>query len=90
MTDGSISPRNVFLRLRFVMVTKFVMITSSLGIIISERKTANTMFFPANSRRENAKAAMMMTTSMAAVVTAVKRIVFRKYRPSGTAVNASA
>ena len=36
----------VFRRFRFVIVTKFVMTTSSAGIIIRERKSVKTRFFP--------------------------------------------
>ena len=74
----------------FVMVWKFVMTTSSLGIIISARKNVNTRSLPRNSSREKAKAASTVTTSITPVVTSVKITVLRKYLPSGTAVKASA
>ena len=63
---------------RSVMVTKLVMTTSSLGIIISERNAVKSRSLPGKSRRENANAASTMTTSMSAVVTAVKMTVFMK------------
>ena len=71
------------------MVTKLVMITSSLGIIISARKHVKAICLPWKFSRAKAKAASVMTASIMAVVAAVKITVFRKYRPSGTAVKAS-
>ena len=82
------SPINVFRILRSVTVTKFVMMTSSLGIIISERNKRNTRFFPRNSSRAKANAARVITTSIRAVVATVKMRVFKKYLPRGTAEKA--
>ena len=81
---------NVFLSPQSVMVTKLVIITSSLGIIISESSSVNAMRLPRNSSRANANAASVITISISVVVTTVKSSVFMKYRASGTAVNASA
>ena len=81
---------NVFLSPQSVMVTKLVIITSSLGIIISESSSVNAMRLPRNSSRANANAASVITISISAVVTTVKSSVFMKYRASGTAVKASA
>ena len=89
MTEGRISPWNVFRIPKLVMVTKFVMITSSLGIIISDRNRRNAIFLPRNSSLANAKAARVITTTMMAVVRTVNTIVFTKYRPRGTDVKAS-
>ena len=89
VTDGRISPRNVLRSPSSVTVTKLVMMTSSLGIIISDRNAANRMFRPRNSSRAKANAENTMTISISAVVANVKINVFRKYRASGTAVKAS-
>ena len=53
---------------RLVIVTKLVIMTSSFGIIIRERKSVKVRFFPVNFRRAKANAASVMTMSMAAVV----------------------
>ena len=90
MTDGRIRPAKVLRRLRFVIVTKLVMITSSFGIIISDRKTVNSRSLPRNWSLANAKAASVTTTIMTTVVMTVKTSVFSRYRPSGTVVKASA
>ena len=71
------------------MLVKFVMITSSVGIIISAKKPRNTAFLPRKLSLAKANAAGMTTTSISAVVTTVKIIVLRKYLASGTALNAS-
>ena len=76
-------------RSRSVMVTKLVITTSSLGIIIRERKSTNASFFPRNSSLAKAKAASVTTTSIMAVVPRVNTTVFRKYCPRGTVVKAS-
>ena len=60
------------------MVWKFVMTTSSPGIIISARKSVKTRSLPRNSRREKAKAASTVTISISAVVRTVKIAVLRK------------
>ena len=60
---------------RFVIVTKLVMITSSLGIIIRERNSTNSTFFPRKSSLAKAKAASVITASINAVVTTVKIVV---------------
>ena len=78
MTEGRIRPVKVLRRPQLVMVTKFVMMTSSFGIIISARNSAKTTFFPGKSRRAKAKAAKRITTSMMAVVARVKIRVFVK------------
>jgi hypothetical protein len=72
------------------MVTKFVITTSSFGIIIRARKKAKRRFFPLKLNLEKAKAASMITTIISAVVTNVKIRVLRKYFASGTALKASA
>ncbi len=74
---------------RLVMVTKFVMITSSLGIIIRDRNRTKARFFPLNSSLAKAKAASMITSSITAVVISVKIRVLARYFPKGTAVKAS-
>ena len=61
-----------------VMVTKLVMMTSSLGIIISARKHVKANCLPRKFSRAKANAASVMTTSMMAVVATVKITVFRK------------
>ena len=76
-------------RFQSVMVTKFVMTTSSVGIIIRARKKVKSRSFPRNCSRAKAKAASVMTKSMIAVVATVKMRVLRKYFASGTAVKAS-
>ncbi len=63
---------------RLVMVTKFVMITSSLGIIIRDRNRRKAPFRPRNSSLAKAKAARVITTIMTAVVSRVKMTVFTK------------
>ena len=65
-------------RPRVFTVTKFVMITSSLGIIIRERNRAKSTFRPRNFSRAKAKAASTMTTIMEAVVITVKISVFSR------------
>ena len=70
-------------------MTKLVIITSSLGIIISDKNAANAIFLPRKLSRANANAASVTTISISAVVATVKISVFAKYLPSGTAVNAS-
>ena len=70
------------------MVTKFVMITSSFGIIINERNIANTMSFPLKSSLAKANADKMTTIIIIKVVTTVNMKVLKKYFASGTAVNA--
>ena len=47
-------PGKLLRRSRLVMVTKLVMTTSSLGIIIMDKKRANSRFLPRNSRRAKA------------------------------------
>ena len=74
---------------RFVIVVKFVITTSSLGIIIKAKNSENTRFFPGKFIRAKAYAASIVTTSMIAVVITVKISVLRKYFASGTAVKAS-
>ena len=66
------------------MVTKFVMTTSSVGIIIKERNRVKIRSRPGNRSREKAKAASTVTTSISPVVTTVKIRVFKKYLASGT------
>ena len=78
----------MFLISKFVIVTKFVMITSSFGIIIRERKRENKRSFPLKSSLAKANAESTTTTSIMPVVTTVKTIVLKKYFASGTAVNA--
>ena len=90
MTEGRISPVKVLRSPRLVIVAKFVITTSSFGIIISERSRVNTRFLPLNSRRANAKAAGITIMSMRAVVTTVKIIVLMKYLARGTAEKACA
>ena len=58
-------------------------------IIIRERINRKAMFFPLNSSLAKANAARVMITSIITVVITVKRKVFNRYLPSGTAVNAS-
>ena len=70
------------------MVTKLVITTSSVGIIISARKPVNTRFFPRKFSRAKAKAASTVTKSISAVVPKVNRMVLRKYPPRGTAEKA--
>ena len=60
------------------MVTKLVMMTSSLGIIISARKHVKAICLPRKFSRAKANAASVMTTSMMAVVATVNTSVFRK------------
>ena len=72
----------------FVMVTKFVMITNSLGIIIRERNIEKTMTFPLKSNHAKAKAENMTTIIIRPVVITVNIRVFRKYLARGTAVKA--
>ena len=72
------------------MVTKFVMITSSLGIIIRERNKVKAIFFPLNSNLAKAKAARVITATIMRVVITVKISVLRRYCPKGTVVKASA
>ena len=52
--DGKISPGKVLRRSQLVMVTKLVMTTSSVGIIIIERNSPNKRSLPA--KRSRAKA----------------------------------
>ena len=66
------------------MVTKLVMTTSSVGIIIRDRKAVKIRSRPRNRSREKAKAASTVTKSIRAVVITVNTRVFRKYRPKGT------
>ena len=61
----------VLRRSKFVMVVKFVMTTSSLGIIIRDKNNVKIRSFPAKFNLANAKAARVMTTSIMAVVAAV-------------------
>ena len=61
-----------------VMVAKLVITTSSLGIIIRERKSVKITFFPLNSSRAKAKAAKVMTTTISAVVMTEKITVFTR------------
>ena len=82
------SPKNVFLKSIFVIVTKFVMITSSFGIIISAKKRVKARFLPLKSRRAKANAASTITMSVMSVVASVKISVLSKYFARGTAVNA--
>ncbi len=65
-------------RFQLVMVTKFVMTTSSVGIIMSARKKLKSRFLPLKSSRAKAKAAKMITSSISAVVATVKMRVLRK------------
>ena len=78
MIEGRIRPEKVLRIFRFVIVTKFVMMTSSFGIIIRERKSVKVRFFPVNFRRAKANAASVMTRSIAAVVTTVKNTVLAR------------
>ena len=89
MIEGRISPAKVLRISRFVIVTKLVMITSSLGIIIRERNRVNIRFLPGKDSLAKAKAANVITITMIPVVTIVKNRVFPRYRASGTEVNAS-
>ena len=73
----------------FVIVTKFVITTSSLGSIISERNSVKAMFFPLKFSLAKANAASVITASISAVVTTVNISVLRKYFASGTSVKAS-
>ena len=82
-------PTKVLRSPALVMVTKLVMTTSSLGIIISDKNSVNTRSFPRNSSRAKAKAASTVTTSISPVVSSVNTTVLAKYRASGTAVKAS-
>ena len=72
-----------------VMVTKFVMTTSSPGIIMRDRNRVKTRSLPGKSSRAKAKAASTVTMSITAVVARVKITVFRKYFARGTAWKAS-
>ena len=74
---------------QLVMVWKLVMTTSSLGIIMRERKRVKRRFFPRNSSRAKANAAGTITSIISAVVAKVKMMVLVKYRASGTRVKAS-
>ena len=89
MTDGSIRPVNVLRSPRSVIVTKFVITTSSLGSIISARNIVKTMSLPLKFSLAKANAARVITTIMSAVVAIVNITVLRKYLASGTAVKAS-
>ena len=71
------------------MVTKLVMTTSSLGIIIRDRNRVKARSRPRKFSRAKAKAASTVTTSIIAVVATVKTMVLRKYPPRGTWVKAS-
>ena len=51
----------VLRRSRFVMVVKFVMTTSSLGIIIRDKNNVKIRSFPAKFNLAKAKAARVMT-----------------------------
>ena len=82
------SPRKVLRRFMFVMVTKFVMMTSSFGIIMSARNPMKRSDLPLKSSLANAYAAKTITSIMRAVVMSVKINVLRKYLASGTCVNA--
>ena len=66
------------------MVTEFVMMTSSFGIIISARNSAKTTFFPGKSRRAKAKAAkdvvMDVDTTIIMTKDAVADIVIKRYK----------
>ena len=84
MTEGRISPVKLFLRSQLVTVAKLVITTSSAGIIIIDKNSVNTRFFPFHSSRAKAYAASVLTATISAVVTTVKS----RYLPSGTAVNA--
>ena len=64
-------PVKVLRRPRLVMVTKLVIMTSSLGIIISDRNTTNAAFLPRKFSRAKANAASIVTISIRAVVTSV-------------------
>ena len=79
----------VLRRFRSVMVTKLVMTTSSVGIIIRDRNRANTRSLPLKFSRAKPYAASTVTMSIRPVVTTVKTMVLRKYPPSGTCVKAS-
>ena len=72
-----------------MIVTKFVITTSSFGIIIRDKNSVNAIFLPLNSRRAKAKAASIVTASMMAVVAMAKNAVFARYFARGTLVNAS-
>ena len=65
-----------------------MIITSSFGIIIKERKAVKVKFLPLKSKRANAYAASTTTINIKAVVTTVKIKVFKKYLAKGTAVKA--
>ena len=71
------------------MVTKLVMTTSSVGIIIRDRNSANTRSLPLKFSRAKPYAASTVTMSIRPVVMTVKTMVLRKYPPSGTCVKAS-
>ena len=79
----------VLRRSRFVIVVKFVMTTSSFGIIIRDKNNVKIRSFPAKFNLANAKAARVMTTNIMAVVTTVKNKVFQRYLPRETVVKAS-
>ena len=70
---------------RLVMVTKLVMTTSSLGIIIRARNNVNIRSLPRKFSRAKAKAASTVTASIRAVVARVKITVLAKYLARGTA-----
>ena len=89
MTEGRIRPRKLLRRSILVTVTKFVMTTSSVGIIIKDRNRVKARSLPGKFNRAKAKAARMVTKSIRAVVARVKITVFRKYWPRGTAEKAS-
>ncbi len=86
--EGSMSPAKVFLIPQFVMVWKFVMMTSSFGIIIRARNPVNKRFLPLKLSLEKAKAASTVTTTITAVVNRVKTRVLAKYLAKGTSVKA--
>ena len=78
VTEGRIKPIKEFRRSMLVMVTKLVMTTSSLGIIIRERNRVNTRSLPGKSSRAKAKAENTVTISITPVVATVKIRVLTK------------
>ena len=65
-------------RPRSVIVTKLVIITSSLGIIMSDSSRVKARRLPLNSSRAKAKAARVMTDNISSVVIKVNTSVLVK------------
>ena len=80
--------KKVFLKSKLLIVTKLVIITNSLGIIINDKNKVNNSFFPLNSNLEKAKEAKIVTATIDNVVMSVNITVLNKYLPKGTAVKA--